>query len=70
MSKHHENLGNNIRRYRLKKGLTQEQLSQLSDVSEAYLSKLEAGRRNPTVTVLAKIAEILGVELEMLFRKV
>ena len=70
MSKHHENLGSNIRRYRLKKGLTQEQLSQLSEVSEAYLSKLEAGRRNPTVTVLAKIAEILGVELEMLFRRV
>ncbi|MBK9181769.1 MAG: helix-turn-helix transcriptional regulator [Ignavibacteria bacterium] len=70
MSKHHENLGNNIRRYRLKKGLTQEQLSQLSEVSEAYVSRLEAGKRNPTVNVLAKIAEILGVELEMLFRKV
>lgn len=70
MSEHHENLGSNIRRYRLKKGLTQEQLSQLSEVSEAYVSRLEAGKRNPTVNVLAKIAEILGVELEMLFRKV
>lgn len=69
MSIHHENLGNNIRRYRLRKGLTQEQLSQVSGVSEAYLSKLEAGKRNPTVGVLIKIADILGVEIEKLFQK-
>ena len=67
MSDTHIILGNNIRKYRLRRGFTQEQLAEASGVSEAYLSKLEAGRRNPTVKVLAKIASVLGTTLTKLF---
>ena len=50
-----------MRRVRLAKGLTQEQLSDVSGFSQQYLSDLERGRRNPTVITLLELAQALGV---------
>lgn len=49
-------VGANVRRYREIKGLTQEQLSELSGFGQNYLSDLERGRRNPTVVTVYEIA--------------
>lgn len=38
-------------------GLTQEQLAERSGFSQQYISKLEKGRRNPTVVTLYEIAQ-------------
>ena len=54
-------VGRNVRKARLAKGLTQEQLADLSGFSQQYLSDLERGRRNPTVVTLWEIAQVLGV---------
>ena len=43
--------------------MTQEELRDLTDVSQQYLSKLEGGLRNPTITILMKIAAGLNVSL-------
>lgn len=42
-------VGRNFARIRRAKGLTQEQVAELSGFSQQYLSGLEQGRRNPTV---------------------
>ena len=42
-------VGRNVKRVRQEKGLTQEQLADLSGFSQLYISGLEQGRRNPTV---------------------
>jgi transcriptional regulator with XRE-family HTH domain len=42
-------VGQNLKRIRLKKGLTQEQFAVLSGFSQQYISGLEGGQRNPTV---------------------
>jgi len=54
-------VGGNVRRIRLKKGLTQENLSDISGLSQQYLSGLENGKRNPTVITVYEVAQALGV---------
>lgn len=54
-------VGGNVRRIRLKKGLTQEELADQSGYSQQYLSGLEQGLRNPTIITIFEIAVALGV---------
>jgi transcriptional regulator with XRE-family HTH domain len=54
-------VGRNVRRFREKKGLTQEQFADISGFSQQYISGLEQGHRNPTVITLYEIAVALGV---------
>jgi transcriptional regulator with XRE-family HTH domain len=54
-------VGQNVRQIRTKKGLTQEQFSDISGFSQQYLSGLERGRRNPTVVTVYELACALGV---------
>jgi len=54
-------VGRNVKRVRQEKGLTQEQLAELSGFSQQYISGLEQGQRNPTVVSLYELATALGV---------
>jgi transcriptional regulator with XRE-family HTH domain len=54
-------VGSNVSRIRNQKGLTQEQLADLSGFSQQYISGLESGRRNPTVVTVYELAKALGV---------
>ena len=54
-------VGRNVKRVRQEKGLTQEQLAELSGFSQQYVSGLEQGRRNPTIVSLYELATALGV---------
>ena len=54
-------VGQNVRRIRQKKGLTQERFADISGFSQQYISSLEQGRRNPTVITLHELALALGV---------
>lgn len=54
-------VGQNVRRVRQEKELTQEQLADISGFSQQYISSLEHGRRNPTVITLYELAQALGV---------
>jgi XRE family transcriptional regulator, regulator of sulfur utilization len=60
------NIAQNIRQLRQSRNLTQEQLAKLSGVPRPTWSNLESGTANPTVVVLAKVAEALQVPLEEL----
>jgi transcriptional regulator with XRE-family HTH domain len=53
-------VGRNFARIRREKGLTQEQVEELSGFSQQYISGLEQGRRNPTVVTLYELAEAVG----------
>lgn len=57
-------VGTNVARIRREKGLTQEELEELSGFSQQYLSGLERGQRNPTILTLYEIAQVLGVRIE------
>ncbi len=53
-------VGQNVRRLRLARNLTQEQFAEISGFSQQYLSDLERGRRNPTVVSLYELASALS----------
>lgn len=56
-----------IREIREKKGLSQEQLSKLSGVSASHIGYIENGEREPTVSVLCRLAKALDVSMLDLF---
>jgi transcriptional regulator with XRE-family HTH domain len=62
-------VGTNIRRYRLAAKLSQEELAARMGVEQYYISGLEAGRRNPTITTASRAAEALGVKVAQLFEE-
>lgn len=53
-------VGLNFRRLRNARGLTQEQVAELTGVSQQYISNLERGQRNPTVLTLHELTSPLG----------
>ena len=55
-------VGRNVKQHREAKGLSQEQLAFEADLHRTYVSGVERGIRNPTVLILAKLANALGVE--------
>ncbi|MFL5271300.1 MAG: helix-turn-helix domain-containing protein [Anaeromyxobacteraceae bacterium] len=59
-------LGENVRARRRDRGLTQEALAQALDLSVAYVSLIERGRRNPPYTTVIAVAKALGVTVSKL----
>lgn len=59
-------VGANLRRLRIKRGLSLERLSRASNVSRAMLGQVELGQSTPTINVLWKIARALGVPFSAL----
>lgn len=53
-------IGQNIRGYRTRRGLTQEQLAELADLSAGYMRQVELGLKTLSLQTLYRIAEILG----------
>ena len=53
--------GKALKEQRQVSGLTQEELAHAAGVDRTYISLLERGGRQPTLTTLIAIAEILGV---------
>ena len=54
-----------IKEIRLKKNMTQEELSR---ISESYISELENNLKMPTILTLRKLAEALEVEITKLYK--
>lgn len=52
---------------RISQGLTQKQLAERTGVHQADISKLESGMRNPTLNMLKRLAEGMGMNLKIEF---
>lgn len=62
-------LAKNVRSLRKGIGLSQEELAFECDIDRTYISKVERGIANPSLLVLSRLAEILGVEIKDLLKK-
>ena len=62
--------GQNVRRIRLKRGLTQEKLAELSGLHTNYIGGIERGERNVSVVNIARLALALTCRMADLFSKV
>lgn len=62
-----QRLGRNLRRLRVQRQLSQEELAELLNVHRTYVGGLERGERNPSLRVVERLAEELDIEpLELL----
>jgi transcriptional regulator with XRE-family HTH domain len=59
-------VGSNLRRLRVRRGLSLERLAKQSGVSRAMLGQIELGHSTPTIGILWKIARALGVTFSAL----
>jgi len=70
MSREISQIGKNLKKLRKQKGLSQDRLSKLADVSYNTVIKLESGGiTNPTIETLQKLAKALGVSIDDLIKK-
>ena len=68
MGKHHEKLLNNLEAARKSAALTQQQLSELAEVSRKSINAIENGVYVPSTVLALKIAETLDCRVEDIFR--
>lgn len=54
-------LGKNVKRLRTDKGWSQEDYADRAGIHRTYVSDIERGARNPTITVVEKLAKPLGI---------
>lgn len=57
-------VGERIRKIREAKNISQQEIAVLCDFEKSSMSRIEAGRTNPTVTTLFKISAALGVTIK------
>ena len=63
-------VGANIRRLRKERGLSQETLAGEAGLAMRHIGRIERGEGNPTVSMMAKIATVLGVHPSSLYDEV
>lgn len=59
-------LGSNVKRLRLKNGWSQEDYADRAGIHRTYVSDIERASRNPTITVVERLAEALQVSASSL----
>lgn len=62
-SKRLKNLGINIKSARLKRGISQEELSTITGISRNSISMIETGKLNPTILKFVDIANALETDI-------
>jgi len=63
------NIGDNVKKYRNKRGLSQEDFAKKSGVKYTTLTKIESNViKKPSVLIMAKLAKALGVSIEDLIK--
>lgn len=69
MTINYKKLGKKIKEFRLEKGLSQEQLAELCDLSTAYISLIETGKRKINFSQLEKITKTLELSIDVYSEK-
>lgn len=57
-------LGNNMKRIRLEKGMSQGDICRRLGLDRSYISNVESGNKNPTLATIEKIAKALTVKVK------
>jgi len=62
--------GEVLRKYRNKVGISQEKLAELADLDRTYISLLERGLRQPSLTTIFNLAKALNIKPHQLILEV
>lgn len=61
-------LGDNLKRIRTEKGLSQTDIAKSLGVSRGFVSNIENGKRNPTLSTITRLANAVGVTADELLK--
>jgi len=61
-------LGKNLKRIRTAKGITQGDIVRKLGMGRGFISNIENGKANPTLSTIAKLAEAIGVSVGELMK--
>ena len=61
-------LGENLKKVRTKKNITQTGLAETLGVDKSFVSNLENGKTNPTLSTITNLAQALGVSTKELLK--
>lgn len=64
-----EILAYNIKVERIKRGLTQEMLAEISEISTKHITKIERARVTPSIFLIYKIANAMNITIDKLVTK-
>ena len=68
MDNYLQEVGARIKEARLRKHLSQAQLAELLGLTPPYISNIETGKQNMSITALAKISDVLEVSADWILR--
>lgn len=61
-------LGENLKKIRTSKNITQTELAETLNVDKSFISNLENGKNNPTLSTIVNLAKVLSVTTSELFK--
>jgi len=68
MKNESEKLGKNLKRIRTEKAISQGDIARSFGVSRGFISNIENGKTNPTLTTITKLAKAVGVSSDKLLK--
>ena len=68
MDKISKKLGDNIKRIRLHRKMSQGDICRTIDMDRSYMSAIESGKKNVTIAVVEKLARALDVSVDELLK--
>ena len=63
-----QKLGQNLKRLRTKKAISQGDIARTLKVNKSYISNVENGKANPTLATIAKLAKAIGISVGELIK--
>jgi transcriptional regulator with XRE-family HTH domain len=68
ISEESKKLGQNLKRIRMKKGISQNAIAKTLDIDRSFITNIEGGKTNPTLATIAKLAKAIGVSVGELMK--
>ena len=63
-----QKFGDNMKKIRLEKGMSQGDICRSLGLDRAYISNVENGKQNLTISTMEKVAKALGVNVDQLLK--
>ncbi len=63
-----QKLGENLKRIRTEKGISQGDIARALEVDKSFVSNIENGKTTPTLATIVKIAKAIGVSVDELLK--
>jgi len=61
-------LGNNLKQIRIEKDITQIEIAKRLNVDRSFISNIENGKNNPTLSTITSLAKVLDISINELLR--